>query len=177
MTPEKKSKTDTIKQRTICVYVPTEDMADRWKDIAKDRKTSLSKFVMELVEDTLAREEDENFENRAELIKRKTELEEQVRDLSKDLRRFKTLADKQEKELREYRSKPFLDENFEGVRSFSKSLVNLLKDKKTVKYEDLHNFLDIVPGSDESMAIQEQLKQLEKYGLIEYTDRFIRWSE
>lgn len=168
-------KTKTIKKRAIYVYTPSEEMADRWKNIAEGRNQSTSNFVVEMIEDGLAREEEDNFESRAELIKRRQELEEQVSELSKENRRYKTLIDKLEKELREYRSKPFLTNDFDGQRSYSLDFINLLKDKGSVRYEDIHTLLDIEPGSDESLALQKQIEQLERYGLIEHTDRLMKW--
>ncbi|MFO7991671.1 MAG: hypothetical protein R6U61_05175 [Thermoplasmata archaeon] len=170
-----REKTKTIKKRAIYVYTPSEEMAQKWKEIADEREQSTSNFVVEMVEDGLAREEEENFESRPELIKQKSELKEELTELTKENRRLKTLIDKQEKELQEYRSKDFLDDDFEGARQYSVDLVNLLKDKGKVRYEDIHPLLGIDAGSDASIALQRQIEELEKYGLIEHTDRYLKW--
>ena len=81
--------------------------------------------------------------------------------MSKDLHRFKILVDRQEKELRDFRAQPFLDEDFQGVRKIPKETIDLLKKRGRVRYEELHNLLNIDPGSDASAALQVQLNALE----------------
>ncbi len=171
-----KSKTETIKERRVDVYLPSLDMKDEWKERAEKRDQSVSKFVIEMVEDGIAREEEENYEDRATLIERKKELQEQFKELQKENNRLKTLVDKQEKELREYRSKPFTEEDFEGKRELPEELINILREQGKVRYEDLHNLMDIEPGSDKSVALQNQIDTLEEYNLIEHTDRYLRWK-
>ncbi len=169
-------KTETIKARSIYVYTPNLEMVERWKEVAKKRKQSISGFVVETVEDTIAAsEEEEGTQSRAELTHRIKELNKQVATLIKDLQRYRTLIDRQEAELKDYRAQPFLDEQFEGQRSFPKDLIELLRAHGVVRYEDLHLLMGIKPGSNASLALQVQMNALGEYGLIEETDRFVRW--
>ncbi len=172
-----RDKTNTIKQRAIYVYLPSIELTEKWKEIAKKRRQSISGFVVETIENAMSVEEEDSIESRSELIKKNKELNEQVREMRKDLHRFKILVDRQEKELRDFRAQPFLDEDFQGVRTIPKETIDLLKKRGRVRYEELHNLLDIDPGSDASAALQVQLNVLENYGLIEYTGRFVRWKE
>ena len=50
---EEKTKTETIKERAIYVYLPTQEMADKWKELAETSNISISKFVIEHVERSL----------------------------------------------------------------------------------------------------------------------------
>ncbi len=60
-------KTKTIKDRSIYVYLPSEEMARRWKDQADRNGISVSKFVTDRVEDSLRREEgEEGYASRVE---------------------------------------------------------------------------------------------------------------
>ncbi len=52
-----KGKTETVKKRAIYVYLPSEEMAEEWKRIAKERKVSISKFVIECVNESLSKSE------------------------------------------------------------------------------------------------------------------------
>ena len=61
-------KTETIKQRAIYVYLPSHDMVEKWKNLAKKSGTSISKFVAEHVENSLRQEEDDNYQTRSSLI-------------------------------------------------------------------------------------------------------------
>jgi predicted DNA-binding protein len=73
-------KTDTIKERAIYVYLPSVEMAERWKRRAEKAGVSISKFVIERVEDSIRREEgEEGYLSRAELIKRLREAEEEIK--------------------------------------------------------------------------------------------------
>ena len=64
-----RGKTETIKKRAIYVYLPSQAMVDDWKGRAERADTSISKFVIERVEDSLRREEgDEGYLSRLELI-------------------------------------------------------------------------------------------------------------
>jgi hypothetical protein len=52
----KKSKTETIKKRAIYVYLPSEEMVKEWKELAGKTGTSLSKFVIGHVMNSLGKE-------------------------------------------------------------------------------------------------------------------------
>lgn len=77
----KNYKTDTIKQRAIYVYLPSIETANRWKKIADDEKISISKFVMEHVENSLNQAKDHI--PRAELIENLQNLKEENDELRK----------------------------------------------------------------------------------------------
>jgi hypothetical protein len=51
--------TKTIKERAIYVYLPSLEMARDWKSKAESAGASVSKFVIDRVEDSLRREEGE----------------------------------------------------------------------------------------------------------------------
>ncbi len=69
MAQSKKGKTETIKQRAIYVYLPSLEMVQEWKERSKKAGTSISKFVIELVEDSIRRAEgEEGYASRLELI-------------------------------------------------------------------------------------------------------------
>lgn len=169
-----KSKTDTIKQRRVDVYLPSIDMKKKWKEVADERGQSLSKFVIELVEDSLNRE-DEDYESRQELLEENRELKEKIKELEKDVKVYRESYDKLEEELKEHRAKDFTESG--GSRKFSKELIQLLKKERFVEFEDIYDKLDIDPSDTEMVkAFQEQLKTLEEYGLVKEEDRGWRWQ-
>ena len=51
-------KTDSIKDRSIYVYLPSKALVEEWKSQAKEHKQSISKFVQERVEESLSRNGD-----------------------------------------------------------------------------------------------------------------------
>ena len=62
-----KTKTETIKARSIYVYLPSEEMVDDWKEKAKSSGLSISKFVQEHVEKSMNYENEDTFVSRGEL--------------------------------------------------------------------------------------------------------------
>ncbi len=72
MAKKGRDKTKTIKQRAIYVYLPSLEMAQDWKDRSKKAGTSISKYVIERVEDSFRREDgEEGYTSRLELIERR----------------------------------------------------------------------------------------------------------
>ena len=62
-----RDKTKTIKERTLHIYLPSIEMVDEWKYLAKSEGMSLSKFVQEHVQDNLL-QQDEGYETRVSPI-------------------------------------------------------------------------------------------------------------
>jgi len=53
-----RGKTAAIKQRAVLVYLPSIEMAERWKQAARRRNRTLSGFIIETVENSLSDEEE-----------------------------------------------------------------------------------------------------------------------
>jgi hypothetical protein len=71
MAKKDRDKTKTIKQRAIYVYLPSLEMTQDWKNRSKKAGTSISKYVIERVEDSFRREDgEEGYTSRLELIER-----------------------------------------------------------------------------------------------------------
>lgn len=85
------------------------------------------------------------------------------------------VIDKLEDDLQQYRIGPFLDEDFEGVRQFDEELIDIIKSTDRVTSRDLIRRLDVDPNqTDVIRAIDQQLQQLEFYGLVATTKGW-RW--
>jgi predicted RNase H-like nuclease (RuvC/YqgF family) len=173
-----KGKTKTIKKRAIYVYLPSQKMADEWKSKAEKGGNSISKFVIERVEDSIRKEEEqESYLNRLELIKKLNAAEEELKQLRKDNRLLKQLVDNLDTELKRYRAKPFLEEDFKGIRRFDKELIDLLKHGGSLSGDEILSRLSIDSSeTDLVQAINKQLEVLESYGLVEYSGRGWKWK-
>jgi hypothetical protein len=166
----------SIKRRTVYVYLPSEEMVQKWKSLASDAKTSLSKFVIEHVEGGVA-QEDDGFVPRLELLKKVSTLEEENEQLRQDKQRLGIVVDKLQEDLQVYRMQPFMDERFEGVRKYEQDLVDVLKRKGFVKVDELWRTMDINPRDTVAVkAVTRQLENLEEYGLIQRTYEGWRWK-
>jgi len=128
----------------VYVYLPSEEMVQKWKSLASDAKTSLSKFVIEHVEGGVA-QEDDGFVPRLELLKKVSTLEEENEQLRQDKQRLGIVVDKLQEDLQVYRLQPFMNERFEGVRKYEQDLVDVLKRKGFVKVDELWRTMDINP--------------------------------
>jgi len=173
-----RGKTETIKDRAIYVYLPSLEMVEDWKRRAEKAGVSVSKFVIERVEDSIRREEgEEGYFSRAELVKRLRSAEEELKRLREENRLLKRLVENLDNELKRYRAQPFLQEAFEGVRRFDRDLIELLRRGGSYTQEEILAHLNIDPSDVELVkAVDRQLEALEAYGLVEYRGRGWRWK-
>ena len=173
-----RGKTETIKQRAIYVYLPSLEMVEDWKRRAEKAGVSLSRFVYERVEDAIRREEgEEGYLSRLELIKRLRKAEDELKQLRNENSLLRRLVENLDKELKRYRAKPFLDEDYVGVRQFDKDLIELLRGGGTLSDEEILSSLNIDPADTNLVkAVSKQLEALEAYGLVEFTGKGWRWK-
>ena len=170
-------KTETIKERAIYVYLPSAEMVKEWKEKAERQGTSISKFVIEHVENSLHQEEDPSYKSRGELWKTVKELNEQLKEVERDKRILEHVVEKLETEVRKYRAQPFLEEEFQGVRRFQKGLVELLKGGGVLSSEEILSRLGVESSEHEAVrAISKQLEILESYGLVRSSPRGWGWT-
>jgi len=175
---EHTSKTRTIKERTAYIYLPSLEMFEDWKDRSQAARMSLSKFVIDRVEDSVRRDEgEEGYLGRIELLKHLKKVEDELKEFANENRMLKKLVDNQETELKRYRSRPFLESGFEGIRRYDKELVELLRSGKSYSADEILARLNIERSEvDLVKAINTQLETLEDYGLIAYSGRGWRWK-
>jgi hypothetical protein len=170
-------KTDTIKQRSIYVYLPSHDMVQRWKTLAKNSGTSISKFVAEHVENSL-REEEAEYKSRSTLIEENRKLSETLNEKERRIGHLELLVEKLEQDLRQYRAQLFTDEEFTGVRSSDKKLVELLREPGVHDNDVILSRLGIKPTEEDPIkAVSKQLELLQSYGLVKATPRGWSWVE
>ena len=179
MAPKREGKTKTIKKRSIYVYLPSLEMVDEWKQKAEKTGTSISKFVIERVEDSIRREEgEEGYISRLELIEKIGKQEDELKKLREDSRLLRKLVDNLDEELKMYRAQPFLEEEYQGIRSFDRELIQLLKKGEQLGDEEILAQLNIEPSDvDMVKAVSNQLNALESYGLLEFRGRGWKWKE
>ena len=171
------SKSATIKKRAVFCYLPTFAMVDKWKGLAKDAGVSISKFVIEHVENSLRQEEGKaDYESRLDLIEKNKMLQEENLDLQKRCKMLDTVVDRLEGELREYRVKPFIDEDFVGVRQYQDDLIDLFKRRGVVRKDEILASLGIDPSETALVkGIGKQISGLEKYGIIKDVGAKWKW--
>jgi hypothetical protein len=144
--------------------------------LAKEAKTPLSKFIIEIVESTLS--EDIDCKPHGELMKEISAFKQENKELRDELRLKSVVIVRYEEELKRYRSAAFIEEGFEGVRKYHRELVDLLKQGGTYDSYRILEALGIKPEeSDLVKAVSSQLEDLEAYGLIETTSKGWKWMK
>lgn len=178
MAKPNRGKTKTIKERSIYVYLPSEEMVGEWKALAEKSGVSISKFVIEHVENSLQQEKDSSYLSRADLTKKIRELEGELSKLRDENRMLRLVAEKLDTELKHYRTKPFLEEEFEGIRGYEKELIQAFKKQRAIGYDELLGILGIDPKDTQLVkGVSRQVERLEKYGLIKPLSRGWEWAE
>ncbi len=167
---------DKVKKRAIYVYLPTKKQADKWKNLAEQAGESISSFVADHVENSLAQEEQEEYEPRAELRKRIQTLQEENQELRKQNRILEHAVDKLEKENRRHREKQWTQNG--ATRRYERELIDLIKEQGPIKDEDILRKLGIEHTESESVeTIASQLTSLQSWGLATPTPRGWRWTQ
>jgi hypothetical protein len=162
------------KERYSYVYHPSVEHKRRWETIARKAKTPLSKFIIGTVDAVI--DEDEDFKPRRELVREMEVLGGENKTLRDDLRQKIIVLQKYENELKRYRSQAFLEEDYKGVRRYSKELVEILKQRGFVDSYRLLEDLGIDPRESELVkAVSVQLEELEGYGMIKPEGKGWRW--
>ena len=171
-------KTETIKQRAIYVYLPSHDMVEKWKNLAKKSGTSISKFVAEHVENSLRQEKDDNYQTRISLIEDIRKLNETLGEKDKRNRHLELLVEKLEEDLKLYRARLFTDQSFTGVRQYERKLIDILREPGHHDSDAILSRLGVKMREQEPVkAISQQLENLERYGLIRSTSKGWVWQE
>jgi len=170
-------KTNSIKQRSIYVYLPSEEMVEDWKARSKKSGESISRFVIEHVTNSLMQEKgEEDYKSRADLIQQLRTKDESIQKLTRENEILKLALERVESELQRYRAEPFLEEDFKGMRRYDRRLIELLKKGETIDSDHLLRLLRINPRDTPLVkAVTKQLENLEAYGLVDKTLRGWKW--
>ena len=165
-----------LKQRAIYVYPPA-GMADNWKSLADQSGSSISKFVIEHVENSLGLAEDD-YRSRSIVIEENRQLREMLAEKEKRNHHLELLVENLEEDLRLYRSRLFTDTSYMGTRMYDKQLIELLRVPGVHNTDSILQRLRVKPTDTEAVkAISIQLENLEAYGLLRSTSKGWVWNE
>jgi hypothetical protein len=171
-------KTETIKERSIYVYLPSTEQKKRWDECAEKQGTSISKFVIEHVENSLRQIEDSSYKSMGEVYREHRQLKERLDQAAREKHVLEIALEKLEEELKRYRAQPFLENQFFGVHGCQKELIKILRLNRLVTSEEVLSRLGIRPSDREAIkAISRQLELLEGYGLVRSSSKGWKWVE
>ena len=176
--PGRPRKTSTIRERTLSIYLPNMQMVTEWKSLAKEHGQSISKFVIERVEETLRMNGEGPRHTRKELIDRTFDLEKEMKQLQEQHDMKSRAYNALEQELQMLRIQPFINPVAQSMRQINSELIQLFKNKKRVTYEELLPALSIKPTDiDLVKGINNQIEVLTQYGLVKPDLKGWRWIE
>jgi len=156
------------------VYHPSRPHKERWEKAAAKAHTSLSKLIIAAVDGLL--DENEEFKPRREMVRELESLRSENKSLRNDLSQKTIVLDRYEAELKRYRAQPFQEEDYRGMRRYSKELVEILKARGQVDSYRLLEELGIDPRESELVkAVSRQLEELEAYGMVKTDGRTWKW--
>ena len=165
-----------LKERAIYVYPPA-DVSQRWKDQAENSGSSISRFVIEHVENSLNAETDPEYQPRTSLIEENRKLAEALKEKDKRNHQLELLVEKLEEDLRAYRSRIFPDTK-EKIRDYDKRLIQILKEAGPYTSDALLHRLGVSLSDIGAVKmVSAQLDTLQAFGLVRQTSRGWTWVE
>jgi len=76
----------------------------------------------------------------------------------------------------DFLAEPFQDNQFQGVRPYSRELVDILKSRGHVGSYQILELLGITPGEAEAIkSVSKQLEELEKFNLVKADGKGWQW--
>lgn len=162
------------RSRYIWVYANSKAQKDQWQALAEKAKTPLSAWCVSIIEEQIA--EEDGGQPRRKLIKDMEALKAENKSLRDDLRQKEVVLQRYEAELRRYRAEPFQANQFQGMRPYSKELVDVLKARGHVGSYEILELLGITPDEAEAIkSVSKQLEELEKFNLVKADGKGWQW--
>ena len=170
--------TDIVKRR-VDVYPQSWEQRERWEKAAEKKGMPLSKFIVYIVDEHLHQSPEEEQASVANLKREIANKTEELNELKRELARMKKLLSIQDEELEDYRNKAFVEKSFTGIRTYSRALVDSLRNAgKPLTNDELLQKLGIPPNEAQRIkAISAQLESLSAYGLVKYSAKGWRWVD
>jgi hypothetical protein len=160
------------KTRYTYVYHPSRAHKERWEKLAAKAHTSLSKFIISIVDGVI----DEKEELAPRHVRELEGLKSEINSFREDLQRKNVLIERYEVELKRYRAAPWQETDFMGSRRLSEDLVRVLKTRGEVDKFQLLEALGIDRRETDLInAIGRQLETLEGFGMIKAENEVFRW--
>ncbi len=169
-------KTQTIRQRTVQIYLPSLETLEDWKGKAKTGGISLSKFIIEHVGNSLQREWENGHGSRRDMQKRITDLEGKLSVAEDHNRRLESLVDKLDLAAHRERAEEFKKPMLKGDRRYDLEIVDMFRGRGFISFDELLGLLKVPAQELETLkGINSQIEALEGYGILEKEATGWRW--
>lgn len=162
------------RSRYIWLYCKSKAQKEQWQALAERADTPLSAWCVSIIEERLA--EDEEHLPRHKAAKELEQMKAENKALREDLRQKEIVMERYEGELRRYRAEPFQQATFQGIRPYSREIVDILKARGQVGSYQILELMGIKPGEAEAIkAVSKQLEELEAFGVVKADGKGWRW--
>jgi len=170
-------KMNTYQQRRIEVRVPDVEMVHRWKELAKKTKMSLSKFIVEHVENSLSFEDDEAKLSRGALVMENKALRDKVKNLKEDQKNRKDVIKAQKDLIANLQDEnPFFSEDDMDTIAI-KLFIDRIIEEKFVRSKDLFSIINMEPTDIKRIKyINFQIDNLEDCGILDRVGDGWKWK-
>lgn len=160
------------KTRYTYVYHPSRAHKERWEKLAAKAHTSLSKYIISIVDGVI----DEKEELAPRHVRELAGMKNEINTMLEDLQRKNILLERYEAEMKRYRAAPWLEANFAGSRRLSEDLVRVLKARRHVDRSQLIEALGVdLRETDMIKAIDSQLETLMGFGVVKAVENNLQW--
>jgi len=160
-------KTATIKDRSVYIYAPTEEMAATWKKEAKRYGLPLSRYLVELIDDAMRRSP-EGLSPRANLEKDLAKASTELASLRKENESLRALLAESEKSTASYRDSLFTVAEHSPDQDMLRRLVGLFEKKPRLRVEVMPSSLGLDVSDAEGMnRLNKALGHLKDIGVLE----------
>lgn len=169
--------TKTIRRRAICVYLPTERMAAEWKAEAKKHGLSVSRLILELVDDEL-RKSSLGVTPREQLEGELDEAWSKIATLWSEVDKLREDNRRCQETIAEYRGKLSMPVRVaEKSAEYVPMLAELIHEEKVLAIQNALNKLGISRRDTEArQAVGAAADALASMGLIEKGMSDWRWK-
>jgi hypothetical protein len=167
----------TLRERSVFVYLPSEEMTKNWKELSDKAGCSISKFVIEHVENSLRQEDEkDDYIPRVELLDELRRIKEENQELQKQKKQLDIVIERHEKDLQTYQMKQWTDENYLGRSKYNIKLIREFQKRKEIRKEMLLGLMNVDPlKKDHVKALNAIIEDLEKLDFIKDMGGKWRW--
>jgi len=159
--------------RTATVYLPSEELMERWNSEAAQYQCSISKYIFEMVERGRRSGQDET---RPDVIRENSELKSRCLGLEQELKLLKITLQNAQSEIYKLRFGGFDRPDSMGPREYDSALVSLLQRGGIFDTRELLSDLGIDPKDGKAVqAVSVQLRDLSLHGLVKESHNGWRW--
>jgi hypothetical protein len=169
-------KTKTIKQRALAVYLPTEEMIEKWKSEAERYGVPLSRFIVETVDDSI-RKSPTGMTPREELEKELNDVKVEMNQLKARLKSAEEALKRADVTVAEYRAKlsePLLSP---ADAELTSRLIEMFLAEKVLNVDEMPERLGIKLTDKKAVGrLRSSVDLLKKAGLVESGMFEWRWT-